>query len=132
MAKNISSADFTRGLPPAHRVWTQSVDQVLQGGVTLGQGVGKNNVGVYNEFTKDTSSGVLIRIGANGTTEQKYTWGAVNAPITINHGLLRQPIGFHVVDIDGAGQVYRTATPDQDTIMLAPTDNTKNVTLYIF
>jgi hypothetical protein len=132
MPKSVSSVDFTQGSSIQHRKWTQSVDNALQGGVTLGIGVGKNNAGVYNEFTKDTSSGVLIRIGANGSTEQKYTWGAANAPIVINHGLFRQPIGFHVVDIDGAGQVYRTATPDSDTISLAPTDNTKNVTVYIF
>jgi hypothetical protein len=132
MAKNVSSVDFTQSLPIQHRKWTQSVDEVLNGGVTLGVPIGKNNAGVFNEFSPDTSNGVLIRVGANGTTEQKYIWGAIGTGIAINHGLQRQPIGFKIVDKDKTVDVWRTVTPTINTITLAPSDNTVNVTLYIF
>jgi len=115
-----------------HLRWLQSVTKTLNGSVDMGAPTSKNAAGVYNEFEQGNSSGVLIRIGAHGTTEQKYTWGASNVGIPVNHTLRRQPIGFKIVDKDKSVDVYRTAVPDTNIITVAPTDNTANVTLYIF
>lgn len=112
--------------------WAQSVHKALTGGIALASPTGKNAVGVYNEFSQDNGDGVMIRVGAHGTSEQQYTWGSTNTGIVINHGLLRQPIGYHVVDTDKALQVYRTAVPDTNQITLAPSDNSVNATIYIF
>jgi hypothetical protein len=118
--------------------WAISVHQILNGGISLGQAISKDSNGVYNEFNQDNSTGVLLRIGPSGGTEQKYNWTTSNTGIAINHNLVdlskkpRQPIGFHVVDSDKQVSVYRTATPTDTTINLAPTDATATVTVYIF
>jgi hypothetical protein len=132
MAKSQNPNDMGRDVPRLQLQWSQTVHQVLNGGVTLGLPTSKNQAGVYNEFTQDTSDGVLIRIGAAGTTEQKYLWTTPGTGVVINHGLQRQPIGFKIVDKDKTVDVWRTAVPDKDTIILAPSDSTVNVTLYIF
>jgi hypothetical protein len=132
MAKSINPVDHCLGMPRQQLQWAQTVHTVLNGGVSLGVPTSKNLAGVYNNFNQDTSDGVLIRIGASGTTEQKYTWTASNVGVVINHELQRQPIGFHVVDSDKDVRIYRTTTPNTNQITLAPTDATANVTLYIF
>jgi hypothetical protein len=121
-----------KDLPIAQQKFVQSVHKAMTGSMDIGVPVSKNLAGVWNGFTQGNGDGVLVRVGANGTTEQQYTWGASNAGISINHALGRQPIGFHVVDSDKDLRVYRTTTPDNSTISLAPTDNTVNATIYIF
>jgi hypothetical protein len=137
---------FAHELPIAHRQFVQSVNNVLNANVDMGTPTGNApstsgvNAGVYTQFNQGNGSGKLIRIAAQGVTDSgaDYQWGAVNTGIVINHGLkdssgsFRQPIGFHVADADGPLQVYRTAPPDTNQITLAPTDNTKSVTVYVF
>lgn len=109
--------------------WAQSVYRAMFAGLSLGQPDGTNAAGVYNKFKQDNMNGVLIRIGAGET----YDWPAANVGIPINHGLLRQPIGFIVCDIDASGSIYRSSTPPTaDTIVLACTNATANATVYIF
>lgn len=121
--------------------WAQSVHQVFQGNVDMGTPTGVKvpstggiNAGVYTQFDQGNSTGVLIRIAANGSsgTGASYNWGAVNVGIPIKHKLGRQPIGFHVVDADKDVRLYRTAAPDATQITIAPTDNTASVTIYVF
>jgi hypothetical protein len=112
--------------------WAQSVYKALTAGIDMGVVKGKNAAGVYNQFQQGNGSGILIRVGAAGTGEQKYVWTASNTAVVITHGLNRQPIGFFVVDKDKAVDVYRTAPPTDTTISLAPTDATVNTTIYIF
>lgn len=131
---------FAHKLPMVHRQWVQSVQGVLQSNVDMGTPAGSApstagvNAGVYTQFKRGNGSGVLIRIAANGVTDTgaPYSWGASAAGIEINHGLGRQPIGFHVVDQDKAVQIYRTAPPTDQSITLAPSDNSASVTVYIF
>jgi len=131
---------FAHTLPTVHRQWLQSAQEVFQGHVDMGTIVGNApttagiNAGVATQFAKGNGSGILIRIAANGVTDTgaPYNWSASNTGIVINHGLQRQPIGYHVVDMDKVVQVYRTAAPDTQTITLAPSDNTASVTVYIF
>ena len=117
----------------------QSVHKTLTGNIDRGTGIRQNpiagiNKGVYTQFETGNENGVHIRIAANGVTGTgaPYNWGAVNVGIVINHGLLRLPIGFHVVDADKDVRIYRTAAPDASQITLAPTDNTASVTLWIY
>lgn len=130
--KTLNPVDFAMGMPRQLLQWAQSVHKVCAGGVNFGNPTSKNLAGVYNNFDKDTMDGVLIRIGASGTTEQKYVWTVSGTGIVINHGLLKQPIGFKIVDKDKTVDVWRTVTPDENQITLAPSDATANVTVYIF
>ena len=131
---------FAPSLPTVHRQWVQNIQQVLTGNVDIGTAVGSApisagvNAGVYTQFKQGNGSGILIRVAASGITNTgaPYTWAGVGVGVAINHGLQRQPIGFHVVDQDNAIQVYRTAPPTDQTITLAPSDDTVSVTVYIF
>jgi hypothetical protein len=134
---------FAHLLPDLHRQFVQSVKKVFSGNVDMGVATGNTptnagtygiNAGVYSQFDQGNGSGVLIRIAANGVTGTgaSYNWGTTGTGIVINHGLLRQPIGFHVVDADKSVQVYRTAAPDSNQITLASTDNSASVTVYVF
>lgn len=113
---------------------SQSVYKSLSGGIELAIPTGQNSAGVYNKFDKANHAGVMIRIGASGTSEQTYKWPGADAPLQINHGLLKQPLGFYVTDIDGAANIYRykSAPLNANTISLATTDPSVNVTVFIF
>lgn len=108
----------------------QSVHKALVGGIQDAQPTGTDATGVYNKFEQDNGSGVMLRIGGSASTEP-LKWAGSNIALVINHGLLKQPIGFHVRDKDKTCDVYRTAVPTKDTISLACTDGTANVTVYI-
>ena len=131
---------FAHTLPTVHRQWLQSVQQVLTGNVDMGTPTGSApssagvNAGVYTQFEQGNSTGILVRIAATGVsgTGAPYNWNGAGTSITINHGLGRQPIGYHVVDMDKAVQVYRTEPPTTENITLAPSDDTASVTVYIF
>lgn len=130
---------FAHKLPVAQRQWTQSVQDTMNGNVDMGTPKGNAattagvNAGVYTQFNKGNGSGVLIRVAANGDTDQgaDYNWPA-SGSLVINHGLLRKPIGFHIVDQDKNAPVSRTAPPDEDQITLITTDNTASHTIYVF
>jgi hypothetical protein len=130
---------FAHTLPASHRQWTQSVQQALTGNVDMGTATGNApssagvNAGVYTQFDKGNGSGILIRIAANGSTDTgaAYNWPS-SGSLVINHGLLRQPIGFHVVDQDKNAPVSRTAPPDNNQITLTTTDPTASHTIYVF
>lgn len=141
--KPYSPNSFAHALPDTQRQWTQSVDQVLNSNVDMGTPKGNTptdvgtygiNAGVYSQFAQGNGSGVLIRVAANGVmgTGANYNWGSTGTGIPINHGLQRQPIGFHVVDSDKNVNVYRTAAPDENQITLASTDNSASATVYVF
>jgi hypothetical protein len=117
-------------ITPEHLRWAQSVHDTLSGGVDMGVPTGKNSAGVYNTFDTGNSSGVLIRIGSNSSTEATK-WDSTGA-VTVNHGLNRQPIGFKLVDKDGTVDVWRTAVPTTTQIALKASLNSVNVTVYIF
>jgi hypothetical protein len=130
---------FAHALPIAHRQWTQSVQQALTGNVDMGTPKGNApssagvNAGVYTQFDKGNGSGILIRVAANGATDTgaAYNWPA-SGSLVINHGLLRKPIGFHVVDTDGVATVHRTAAPDENQLTLQVSDPTVSHTIYVF
>jgi hypothetical protein len=121
------------------RIWMQSMHKTLNSGIDMGSPTsahkadGSINAGVYTQFDRGNSSGILIRIGATGSTGSgtTLTWPS-SGGLKIAHGLNRQPIGFKIVDKDKTVDVYRTAPPDTNSITLAPTDPSASVTLYIF
>lgn len=140
MGKILNPSSFIHTLADPMKKWVQSLHKELTGSVDMGApspgskaGSGINT-GVAGQYQKGNGSGILIRVAAHGSsgTGATYVWAAVNVGIVINHGLLRQPIGFKVVDKDKSVDVYRTAAPDMNQITVAPTDNTASVTLYIF
>jgi hypothetical protein len=126
-------------LPIAHRQFLQSVNNVLTGNVDLGTPKGNApssagvNAGVYTQFDKGNGSGILIRVASNGNVGSgaAYNWPA-SGSLVINHGLLRKPIGFHIVDMDGVATVHRTAAPDENQITLTTTDPSVSHTIYVF
>lgn len=143
MTKPFDPNSFAHTLGNLHRQFVQSISNVLTGNSDLGTPTGNTptssatygiNAGVYSQFQKGNGSGVLIRIAANGVagTGAKYNWPGSNVGVPLNHGLLRQPIGFKVADIDKDARVYRTAAPDVNQITLACTDSTASVTVYVF
>jgi hypothetical protein len=141
MTKPYDPNTFAPSLPTTQRQWTQSIQQVLTGNVDMGTPTGTAapssagvNSGVFTQFTQGNQTGVLIRIAANGVTDTgaSYNWAVTGTGVVINHGLLRQPIGFKLVDKDKTVDVYRTAAPDSNQITLASTDNTASVTVYVF
>lgn len=140
MAKTLNPSSFIHTLTDPMKKWVQSVHKELNGSVDMGSpapgspvGTGIN-AGVPGQYQKGNSSGVLIRIAAHGSsgTGASNTWAGTGVGIVINHGLLRQPVGFKIVDKDKAVDVYRTAAPDPNQITLASTDNTASVTVYVF
>jgi hypothetical protein len=97
----------------------------------MGTPTSKDLTGQYNEFQKGNGSGVLIRIGATGSTGNAYTWPS-SGNLVINHGLLRQPIGCHIVSSDKQLTHCQPVAPDENNITLLPSDPTANATIYVF
>jgi len=122
---------FAHKLDMLHRQWVQSAQQTLTGGVDMGTPNSKDATGQYNKFDKGNGSGNLIRIGATGSTDNDYAWPA-SGPLVINHKLLRQPIGAHVVSSDNHLTIFQPTAPDKNSITIHPSDNTVNATIYVF
>jgi hypothetical protein len=141
MTKTYNPNGFAPSLPIPQRQWTQDMQKVVNGGVEIGTPVANSpaaptgvNAGLPTQYKQANGSGIMIRVAAAGVTNTgaTYNWNGNNAGIPIKHGLMRTPIGFHVVDQDGQVSVYRTAPSTSDLITLAPTDQTVSVTVYIF
>jgi hypothetical protein len=132
MGKTINPVDMARELPREHLQWVQSVHKEINGGLDIGRPVSKDSTGTWSTFNQGNGNGVLIRVGAAGTSNGRYNWTAANVGVVINHGLNRQPVGYHVVDMDKMVTVFRTVVADAIQITLAPSDATVNVTVYIF
>jgi hypothetical protein len=138
MGRTFNPGTLMQGLPRDQYQWAQSLDQNINGSLDLGRvDAGAkgaiDSTGTPAAFTKGNGSGILIRIGASGSTNGPiYNWTTSNTGIAVNHQLQRQPIGFHLVDSDKALQVYRVGTANTNTITLAPSDATANATVYIF
>lgn len=114
---------------------SQSVYKTLNQGIELAVPLGQDSTGVYNKFAPGNHSGQMIRICASGTANVDYAWPATPGdPLVINHGLLKQPLGFHVTDIDAAAKIYRVAgaTLNANSISLATDTPTCNATVFIF
>lgn len=122
---------FAPSLPSTQKQWTQSVQQVLSGNVDMGTPLSQDSTGQYNTFAQGNGSGVLIRIGANGSTGNKHTW-PTSGNLVISHGLGRQPIGCHLVSSDQQLTICQPAAPTSSTITLAPSNNAVNATVYVF
>lgn len=125
-------SDRSLTLTAAQLKWAQTLHQTVNGGIEPGIPQSKDTSGNWSTFEKANTSGVLIRVSPRGTSDNTYSWAAVGAPITINHGLQRQPIGAHLVSSDKDLRIWIPATPTKDTIQIAPSDNTSYATIYIF
>jgi hypothetical protein len=140
MTKPFDANTYATQLPTQQRTWTQSVQNVLLGNIDMGTPTSNApasagvNAGVFTQFQKGNGTGNLIRIAAAGATDTgaPYNWTTAGAGVVINHGLLRQPIGFQVVDSDGNSNLSRTAAPDSNQITLTTTDPTVSNTIYVF
>lgn len=134
MGRTQNPVDMAMGLPRMQKQWAQSLDSVINGDIDMGtvQSNGLDATGTPALFNKGNGSGNLIRIGASGSSNGNYQWTTTGTGVVIQHGLGRQPIGFHLSDADGQLQVWRTVVADNKQITLAPSDATKNATVYIF
>jgi hypothetical protein len=88
MAKTLNPVDFARELPANTLRWAQSLHKVLNGAVDMGVPTAKDPTGNYNTFSQGNGSGILIRIGAHGSSGNNVTWGTTATPVTININLL--------------------------------------------
>ena len=140
MTRSFDPNSFAHALPNIQRQWTQSVDQVVNGGIEFGLPAQNSptapsgvNQGYPTQFQQANSAGVMIRVAAAGVTDSgaSYNWTVANTGIVIKHNLGKLPTQFHIVDSDGAFQVFRTAPSTETDITLAPTLATVNCTLYI-
>jgi len=139
MARTYNPTAFIKELSSNMRTWVQSVHLQFNGNVDMGSGTATApssagiNAGVFTQFKQGNSSGVLIRVAGHGVVGSgaSYNWPAAGS-LVLNHGLLRQPIGYKIVDKDKTVDVFRTVAPDKNQITLQPTDNTASVTLYVF
>ena len=123
---------FAPSLPTTQKQWAQSVHQVLTGNVDMGTPTSsKDSTGQYNEFQKGNGSGVLIRVGATGSIGNANTWPS-SGNLVVNHELLRQPIGCHIVSSDKQLTLCQPVAPDKNNITLLPSDPTANATIYVF
>jgi len=114
---------------------SQSVYKVLNQGLELAVPIGQDSTGVYNQFEPGNHAGVMVRICATGTPNVPYAWpGTAGFPLVINHGLLKQPLGFHVTDVDDAAKIYRVKNADlnSNVISLATDTPTCSATVFIF
>lgn len=125
-------SDKSLELTPAQRKWAQTLHKAINGGLDMGIPQTKDSSGNYNTFLPGNNDGVLIRISPNGSTDNKYAWGATSTGIAINHTLLRQPVGAHLVSSNKDLRIWQTATPTVNTITIAPSDNSAYATIYIF
>ena len=141
MTKTYNPNGFAPALPIPQRQWTQDIQNVVNGGIEIGTPAQNSpsapsgvSAGLPTQYKQANGSGIMIRIAAHGVanTGASFNWNGNNVGIPIKHGLLRTPIGFHVVDQDNQVTVYRTAPSTDTTITLAPTDQTASVTVYIF
>ena len=113
--------------------WMQSIHKVTNGNLDFGSTTGLDSTGTPNNFNSGNLKSTLIRVGASGSSNgPKYNWTTTGTGVVINHGLLKQPIGFHVVDSDKPLTVHRTVVADENQITLAPSDATANATIHIF
>jgi hypothetical protein len=110
-----------------------SVYSALSGGLTYGSPTGVlDSTGCLSEFTTDNVNNTIVRIGANGSTNGQYQWSSGGVAV-INHGLQRQPIGFKILDKDGACDIYRTGgAPTNNLIQLTCSVPSVNATVEIF
>jgi hypothetical protein len=139
MTLPLNPQNLTASITPQELKQHQSVVQVLTGNVDMGNATNNApasagvNAGVATQFNKGNGSGILIRIAANGVTGTgaSYNWPS-SGSLVINHGLLRTPIGWHVVDADGVSTIHRTAAPDVNQVTLATSNNTVSNTIYVF
>lgn len=120
------------GVPKQLLQWAQTLHLTLNGGITHGTPTSKDSTGNYNKFEKDNMDGVLIRIGASGTVDNENAWTTTGVGIAVNHGLLRQPVGCHLVSSDKALSIWQPVLADINTITLAPSDATAYATVYVF
>ena len=140
MSQTYDPNSFAPKLPITHRQWIQDVQKVVNGAIEIGVPVQNSpaattgvNQGVPTQYKRANGSGIMIRVDATGVANgAPYNWTTNGTGVAIKHGLNRVPIGFHVVDQDGAIQVYRIAPPTNQLITLAPSDHTISVTVYIF
>jgi hypothetical protein len=133
---NPSISDF--GSPQKMLRWAQSIFKTIYNGLRLSDGAGVNSDGVFNTFAVDNGDGIMLRIGAAGSAEA-ITWDAGTSEATLNYqlvdptGVVRQPIGFIVCDLDDNAVIWRSVTPPTGTKMVLKTNNTAaNATVYIF
>ena len=131
MPKSLDPQTVDKDHSSEQQRWARSLHETVNGGIDIGTPTGQDSNGVYNEFSQGNQTGVLIRVGAAGSSEP-IQWVTANVGVAINHKLLRKPIGFKIVDKDKTVDIYRTAPPTENTITLASTDATVNVTIYVF
>ena len=92
---------------------------------------------VYRILRRNVSYGSLKPGDDNqnmdGYPASAQTPGVANTEFAVNHGLNRVPVGFHVMNKDGATDVYKSTTPwNKQQVFLKATGIGINLSLFIF
>lgn len=110
--------------------WAQSVYRTLNRGISLALGKNSDSSGVFNTFDITNGDGIMVRIGATGSSEP-ITWdGSAQATIALLLG--RKPTGWILCDIDKSATIWRTVPPTPTQLILQTSDVTCSITVWIF
>lgn len=85
-----------------------SVNQVLSGNVSPGNGLTFDAQGIPETYSTDNMTGIIIRIAQSANPfGLPIAWPAtINTPVTFAHNLNKVPYGFIIINITGEGNVY--------------------------
>ena len=111
----------------------KSINQVLSGQVSPGNGLTFDSNKQPLTFSTDNQSGLLIRIGANGNTlGTQYSWPGSNTNLTVVHNLNKVPYGFQVVAKSKTCDVFwGSVLPTAKQATLQCSDDTADVTVFL-
>jgi len=113
----------------------KSVNKVLTGNVSPGNGLTFDPNGVPLTYSIDNMSGIILRIGSVGNPlGLAGAWIANNAALVITHNLNKVPYGFLVINKTQSCDVYWNPSvnpPTLTTITLYNTNVNADTAIYI-
>lgn len=111
----------------------KSVNQVLSGNVSPGNGLTFDTLGQPLTYSTDNTVGLIIRVGsaANPNALPNF-WAGNNTNTTITHNLGKVPTGFIVVGKFAAADVFfGTVAATTTTITLQTTNDATDISIWI-
>ena len=111
----------------------KSVNQVLNGNVSPGNGLTFDSSGQPLTYSSDNMVGSVIRVGSNANPNAlPNSWAGNNTNTTITHNLGKVPYGFVVIAKYAAADVFiGTVDATTTTITLQTTNDATDITIWL-
>lgn len=111
----------------------KSVNRVLSGNVSPGNGLTFDSSGQPLTYAQDNTIGIIIRIGSvSNPNALPAAWTGNNTDLTIAHNLNVVPYGFIVIAKYAAADVfYGSIAPTETNITLQTTNDATDITIWI-